>query len=104
MSEQDHIKLLTDIRNMCNYLLTEMFFKGKIEDDTPIELAGFSTRVYNALQLAGYKTVSQVDKESDEILLSKRNLGKGGLAELRKVIAVHKVEQLESLRSESGIK
>jgi DNA-directed RNA polymerase alpha subunit len=55
----------------------------ELPDDTPIEDVRFSTRIRNALNAAGIKTVGQVREASDATLLSFQDLGPGSVAHLR---------------------
>lgn len=55
----------------------------ELPDDTPIERVIFSTRIQNALQAAGLKTVGEVREASDEMLISLPAFGNSSLADLR---------------------
>jgi hypothetical protein len=54
-----------------------------LPDDTLIEDVRFATRIRNALNAAGLKTVGEVRETSDEILLSFQDLGQGSVAHPR---------------------
>jgi DNA-directed RNA polymerase alpha subunit len=55
----------------------------EIPDDTLIADVRFSTRIRNALNAAGIKTVGEVRETSDATLLSLQDLGQGSVAHLR---------------------
>jgi DNA-directed RNA polymerase alpha subunit len=57
-------------------------------DDTAIEDVRFSTRIRNALNAAGIKTVGQVREASDATLLSLQDLGPGSVAHLRETLGL----------------
>jgi hypothetical protein len=59
--------------------------KPELPDDIPIDQVEFPTRIRNALNAAGLKTVGEVRESSDETLLSLPDLGQGwsGLSERR---------------------
>jgi DNA-directed RNA polymerase alpha subunit len=56
----------------------------ELPDDTPIENVRFSSRIRNALNAAGLKTIGEVRKASDKTLLSFQDLGPGSVDQLRK--------------------
>jgi DNA-directed RNA polymerase alpha subunit len=60
----------------------------ELPDDTPIEDVRFSTRIRNALNAAGLKTVGEVRETADEILLSFQDLGKASVAHLRETLGL----------------
>jgi len=60
----------------------------ELPDDTPIERVIFSTRIQNALQAAGLKTVGEVREISDDTLISLPDFGKGSLSELREKLGL----------------
>jgi DNA-directed RNA polymerase alpha subunit len=60
----------------------------ELPDDTPIEDVRFSTRIRNALNAAGIKTIGQVREASDATLLSFQDLGPGSVAHLRETLGV----------------
>jgi DNA-directed RNA polymerase alpha subunit len=55
----------------------------ELPDDTLIENVRFSTRVRNALNAAGMRTIGEVRETSDDNLLSLQDLGPGSVAHLR---------------------
>jgi DNA-directed RNA polymerase alpha subunit len=57
-----------------------------LPDDTPIDRVRFSTRVTNALYVAGVKTVGEIRHASDTTLLSFQNLGATSIARLRETL------------------
>jgi hypothetical protein len=58
----------------------------ELPDVTLIEHVRFSTRIRNALNAAGMKTIGEVRETSDDTLLSLRDLGPGSVADLRKAL------------------
>jgi DNA-directed RNA polymerase alpha subunit len=54
-----------------------------LPDETPIDNVRFSTRVANALKVAGVKTVGEIRQASDATLLSFQDLGPGSVDRLR---------------------
>jgi DNA-directed RNA polymerase alpha subunit len=60
----------------------------ELPDDTPIEDVRFSTRIRNALNAAGIKTVGQVREASGATLLSFQDLGPGSVAHLRETLGL----------------
>src|SRR6267143_6308600 len=54
----------------------------ELPDVTLIEHVRFSTRIRNALNAAGMKTIGEVRETSDDTLLSLRDLGPGSVAHL----------------------
>jgi hypothetical protein len=66
-----------------------MFYPApELPDDTPIENVRFSTRVRNALTIAGLKTVGEIREASDAMLLSLHDLGKGSVAHLQETLGL----------------
>jgi DNA-directed RNA polymerase alpha subunit len=59
-----------------------------LRDDTPIDSVRFSTRIRNALNAAGIKTVGEIREASDSTLLSFQDLGPGSLFHLRKTLGI----------------
>src|SRR3984957_16956230 len=53
-----------------------------LPDETPIDNVRFSTRITNALNAAGVKTVGEIRQASDATLLSFQDLGAGSIAYL----------------------
>jgi len=54
-----------------------------LPDETPIDNVRFSTRIMNALNEAGLKTVGEIREASDATLLSFQGLGASSIARLR---------------------
>ena len=61
---------------------------AELPDDTRIENVRFSTRVRNALNATGMKTIGEVRETSDDNLLSFQDLGKGSVAHLRETLGL----------------
>jgi DNA-directed RNA polymerase alpha subunit len=57
-----------------------------LPDETSIDNVRFSTRITNALNAAGVKTVGEIRQASDAMLLSFQDLGAGSIAHLRKTL------------------
>ena len=66
-----------------------------LPDATPIEHLQLGTRIQNALNDAGLKTVGEVRKTSDDTLLSLPDLGKISIAHLRKTLRRRRPVELE---------
>ena len=60
----------------------------ELPDETLIENVRFPTRVRNALNAAGIKTIGEVRETSDDTLLSLPDLGKGSVAHLRETLGL----------------
>jgi len=60
----------------------------ELPDDTPIENVRFSTRIRNALNAAGMKTVGEVRETSDDNLLSLQDLGPSSISYLRESLGL----------------
>ena len=60
----------------------------ELPDDTLIANVRFSTRVRNALNAAGMRTIGEVRETSDDNLLSLQDLGPGSIAYLRETLGV----------------
>jgi DNA-directed RNA polymerase alpha subunit len=60
----------------------------ELRDDTPIEEVRISTRIRNALNAAGIKTIGEVREASDASLLSLQDLGPGSIAHLRETLGL----------------
>ena len=58
----------------------------ELPDDTPVENVRFATRIRNALNAAGMKTIGEVRETSDDRLLSLPDLGRGSIAYLRETL------------------
>ena len=54
-----------------------------LPDDTPIEVVRFPTRIFNALSLAGVRTLGEVRECTDQMLASLPDLGRGSVKWLR---------------------
>jgi DNA-directed RNA polymerase alpha subunit len=54
-----------------------------LPDETPIDNVRFSTRITNALDAAGVKTIGEIRQASDATLLSFQDFGWNSLARLR---------------------
>jgi DNA-directed RNA polymerase alpha subunit len=57
-----------------------------LPNETPIDNVRFSTRITNALNAAGVKTVGEIRQASDATLLSFQDLGAGSIAHLRETL------------------
>jgi DNA-directed RNA polymerase alpha subunit len=57
-----------------------------LPDETPIDKVRFSTRIANALNEAGLKTVGEIRQASDARLLSFQDLGASSIARLRETL------------------
>jgi Bacterial RNA polymerase, alpha chain C terminal domain len=60
----------------------------ELPDDTLIGKVRFSTRIRNALNAAGMKTIGEVREASDEVLLSLPDFGRGSIAHLRQTLGL----------------
>jgi DNA-directed RNA polymerase alpha subunit len=60
----------------------------EIPDDRLIADVRFSTRIRNALNAAGIKTVGEVREASDATLLSLQDLGQSSVAHLRETLGL----------------
>lgn len=60
----------------------------ELPDDTLIANVRFSTRVRNALNAAGMRTIGEVRATSDDNLLSLQDLGPGSIAYLRETLGL----------------
>ena len=60
----------------------------ELPDDTPIDHVRFATRIRNALNAAGIKTVGEVRELSDRALLDLPDFGKTSLAHLRETLGL----------------
>jgi DNA-directed RNA polymerase alpha subunit len=63
-----------------------LFPAPEIPDDTPVENVRFATRIRNALNAAGMKTIGEIRAMPDDKLRRMRGIGTGSLAHLRKTI------------------
>ena len=69
----------------------------ELPDDMPIERIIFSTRIQNALRVAGLNTVGEVREVSDEALISLPDFGKGSLSELREKLGLPSTDGVRPL-------
>jgi DNA-directed RNA polymerase alpha subunit len=60
----------------------------ELPDDALIENVQFSTRIRNALTVAGWKTVGEIREASDATLLSLQHLGYSSVAHLREKLGL----------------
>jgi DNA-directed RNA polymerase alpha subunit len=60
----------------------------ELADNTPIESVRFSTRIRNALNAAGMKTIGEIREVPDATLLSLPDLGPGSVAHLREKLGM----------------
>src|ERR1700736_4416508 len=60
----------------------------ELPDDTPLDKVRFSTRIRNAISVAGWKTVGEIRETSDGTLLSLPDLGKGSVSHLRDTLGL----------------
>jgi DNA-directed RNA polymerase alpha subunit len=58
----------------------------ELPDNTPIDHVRLATRIRNALNAAGIKTVGEVRETSDQTLLSMQDLGKTSVSNLRETL------------------
>jgi DNA-directed RNA polymerase alpha subunit len=69
----------------------------ELPDDTLIANVRFSTRVRNALNAVGLKTVGEVREASDATLLSLQDLGQGSVAHLRETLGLPSTDGVRPL-------
>jgi DNA-directed RNA polymerase alpha subunit len=60
----------------------------ELPDDTPVENVRFATRIRNALNAAGMKTIGDVREVSEAALLSLPDFGSGSLSYLREALGL----------------
>ena len=60
----------------------------ELQDDTPIDNVRLSTRIRNALNYAGLKTVGEVRETSDATILSFQDIGPWSVAHLRETLGL----------------
>lgn len=60
----------------------------ELPDDTPTRQVRFPTRIENVLIVQGLKTIGQIRKTSDEVLLSYQDFGEGSVAYLRQTLGL----------------
>jgi DNA-directed RNA polymerase alpha subunit len=73
-----------------------------LPDETPIFNVRFSTRVTNALNGAGVKTVGEIREASDATLLSYQDLGASSIARLRETLGPAQSDALKPKRKKPG--
>ena len=64
----------------------------ELADDTLVGNVRFSTRIRNALNSSGLKTVGEIREASDATLLSLPDLGKGSVSYLRETLGLPSTE------------
>jgi DNA-directed RNA polymerase alpha subunit len=69
----------------------------ELPDDMPIKRVLFSSRIQNALRAADLKTVGEVRKSSDNMLLSLQDFGRGSVAQLRKTLGLPSTDGVRPL-------
>jgi DNA-directed RNA polymerase alpha subunit len=69
----------------------------ELPDDTSVANVRFSTRVRNALNAAGLKTVGEVREAPDATLLSLQDLGPGSVAHLRETLGLPSTDGVRPL-------
>jgi DNA-directed RNA polymerase alpha subunit len=60
----------------------------ELPDDTSVENVRFATRIRNALNVGGLKTIGEVRQASDAALLSLPDFGSGSLSYLREALGL----------------
>jgi DNA-directed RNA polymerase alpha subunit len=60
----------------------------ELSDDTLIKNVRFSTRIRNALDASGVKTIGEIRETSDAALLVLQDLGPGFLTQLREILGL----------------
>jgi DNA-directed RNA polymerase alpha subunit len=74
----------------------------QVPDDTPIEFVILSTRIQNALRVAGFKTVGEVREVSDKVLISLPDFGKGSLSDLRRKLGSPSTDGVRPVSKKRG--
>ena len=69
----------------------------ELPDDTLIEQVRFSTRIRNALNAAGMKTIGEVRETSDDNLLSLQDLGSSSISYLREALGLPSADGVRPL-------
>jgi DNA-directed RNA polymerase alpha subunit len=59
---------------------------SSLPDETPIDKVHFSTRIMNALNAAGVKTIGEIREAPDATLLSFQDIGASSVAHLRETL------------------
>ncbi|QQO16853.1 hypothetical protein JJB99_12240 [Bradyrhizobium diazoefficiens] len=70
----------------------------ELPDDTPLANVRLPSRVQNALQAAGFKTVGEVRDATDKTLVSLQDLGKKSVSELRDTLGLPSTEGVRPCR------
>ena len=65
-----------------------LFPAPELPDDTLVENVRFSTRIRNALNSSGLKTVGEIREAPDATLLSFQDLGKSSVTHLRETLGL----------------
>jgi len=74
-----------------------LYATPELPDDTSVANVRFSTRVRNALNAAGLKTVGEVREASDATLLSLQDLAPGSVAHLRETLGLPSTDGVRPL-------
>jgi DNA-directed RNA polymerase alpha subunit len=69
----------------------------ELPDDTLIEQVRFSSRIRNALNAAGLKTIGEVRETSDDNLLSLQDLGPSSISNLRETLGLPSADGVRPL-------
>ena len=69
----------------------------ELPDDTLIEQVRFSSRIRNALNAAGLKTIGEVRETSDDNLLSLQDLGPSSISYLREILGLPSTDGVRPL-------
>jgi DNA-directed RNA polymerase alpha subunit len=69
----------------------------ELPDDTLVEEVRFSTRIRNALNAAGMKTIGEVRETSDDNLLSLQDLGPSSISYLREALGLPSTDGVRPL-------
>jgi DNA-directed RNA polymerase alpha subunit len=73
-----------------------------LTDDTPISGVELTTRIRNALNAAGLKTVGEVREMSDKNLLSLPDFGQSSLSYLRERLGLTSIDRVRRSGKEPG--
>ena len=73
-----------------------------LADETLINNVRFSTRITNALNAAGVKTVGEIRETADETLLSFQDFGLGSIKHLRKTLGLPSAVEVRLLDKQLG--
>ena len=74
-----------------------------LPDKTPVANVRFSTRLANALNGAGVKTVGEIREASDATLLSFQDLGASSIARLRETLGPAQSDALKPKRKKTDV-